>query len=156
MLNYQRVSLRHSEDGFFSPCSMRIPKKFRLPTMPTSNENDVHGSGKSNLSCEWEFVNTLVPTGWLVVSIPLKNMSSSIGMILPNILGNWKSCSKPPSSWFLPPPKHLPKPRKNHHLLIISAGWDSDEASLSLQILQRCPGKKWTSATPSGGLDDFP
>jgi hypothetical protein len=31
---------------------------------------------------------------WLVVSAPLKNMSSSVGLILPN---TWKkSCSKPP------------------------------------------------------------
>ena len=35
---------------------------------------------------------------WLVVEpTPRKNMSSSIGMIIPNILEN-KTCSKPPTS----------------------------------------------------------
>ena len=33
---------------------------------------------------------------WLVVSNPLKNMSSSIGMIIPNLWEN-KTCSKPPT-----------------------------------------------------------
>ena len=34
---------------------------------------------------------------WLVVSTPLKNMSSSLGIILPNIWQS-KKCSKPPTS----------------------------------------------------------
>ena len=36
--------------------------------------------------------------GWLVAWTPLKNMSSSVGMIIPNI---WKhnKCSKPPTRW---------------------------------------------------------
>ena len=33
---------------------------------------------------------------WLVVSTPLKKMSSSVGMILPNIWKH-KKCSKPPT-----------------------------------------------------------
>ena len=39
---------------------------------------------------------------WLVVSSPLKNMSSSVGMILPNV---WKSkkCSKPPTRYIVDP-----------------------------------------------------
>jgi len=35
---------------------------------------------------------------WLVVSTPLKNMSSSVGMIFPNIWKN-KKCSKPPTRY---------------------------------------------------------
>ena len=36
------------------------------------------------------------PSSWLVVSTPLKNMNSSVGMIIPNIWNN-KTCSKPPT-----------------------------------------------------------
>ena len=40
--------------------------------------------------------------GFLVGGIPtpLKNMSSSVGMIIPNIWKN-KKCSTPPTRWFL-------------------------------------------------------
>ena len=35
--------------------------------------------------------------GWWFFAYPSENMSSSIGMIIPNI---WKTCSKPPTSVF--------------------------------------------------------
>ena len=38
--------------------------------------------------------------GWLVAWTPLKNMSSSVGMIIPNIWKH-KKCSKPPTRWCL-------------------------------------------------------
>jgi hypothetical protein len=34
----------------------------------------------------------------LVVSTPLKNMRSSVGMIIPNVWKKTKTCSKPPTS----------------------------------------------------------
>ena len=42
--------------------------------------------------------NDLNNTGWWLFATPLKNMTSSIGMIIPNILKNNK-CSKPPTRW---------------------------------------------------------
>jgi hypothetical protein len=41
------------------------------------------------------------------IPTPLKNMSSSVGMIIPNIWKN-KKCSKPPTS------KHIKKSRPTH------------------------------------------
>ena len=49
----------------------------------------------------WEMVT------WLVVWTPLKNMSSSVGMMTFPIYGK-RTCSKPPRTW-----SHLPKPSSN-------------------------------------------
>ena len=45
---------------------------------------------------QWDKKNSHEIWIWLVVSTPLKNMSSSVGIILPNIWKN-KKCSKPPT-----------------------------------------------------------
>ena len=44
---------------------------------------------------------TLIPDMfiWLVVDLPLWKIWKSVGLIVPNILNNIKSCSKPPSSY---------------------------------------------------------
>ena len=51
--------------------------------------NMEHGFG------DWQELSHILI--WLVISTPLKNISSSVGMILPNIWKN-KTCSKPPTS----------------------------------------------------------
>ena len=38
-------------------------------------------------------------SGWWLSPIPLNNMTSSIGMIIPNIIGKTTSCSKPATSY---------------------------------------------------------
>ena len=57
--------------------------------------------------------------GW---PTPLKNMSSSVGMILPNYWGKQKPCSKPPTSIYIYIPMgygipgYPPKDMFHHHL----------------------------------------
>ena len=55
--------------------------------------NMEHGFG------DWQELSHILI--WLVISTPLKNISSSVGMILPNIWKN-KTCSKPPTSHLYP------------------------------------------------------
>ena len=75
-----------------------------------------------------------------VVATPLKNMSSSVEMIIPNIWEN-KKCSKPPTRW-----KFKPKMLKFWVCGVLGLGlWFL--GSTLLKIHWRC----WTAKWPSNG-----
>ena len=123
--------------------SVRIGSLFHVVPIQIPPESEIHHTGaetpnSSSRSCCWrlkhlsfsldlpikavkssrsvsKFMRFGKRTSWLVVSTPLKNMSSSVGMmIIPNI---WKQvCSKPPTSF-----GSCWRPGEHHFLLL--NGW---------------------------------
>ena len=78
---------------------------------------------------------------WLVVWSPLKNMSSSVGMIIPNRWKN-KKCSKPPTRWiFRGTGASVSQHQSEHH-----NGWGSQSQPLispeSQCLLDKTPMKE--------------
>ena len=61
------------------------------------------GSGSSRIIYNWNDRDCLMISGWWFQPTPLKNMSSSIGMMIFPTEWKHKTCSKPPNriiSWF--------------------------------------------------------
>ena len=72
--------------------------------------------------------------GW---PTPLKNMSSSVGMIIPNIWEN-KKCSKPLTSWHLSKTHWFLAPRDEASQLPLGLRIGAEQRSTRQELAQRC------------------